>query len=458
MFTLYDYQEKALENILKAYREGYKAPILVAPCAAGKTVIFSEIARRALIKGNRVIIIVHRAELLRQTVKTLDEFNIKCGLITSGKPMQQNYKIQVASIQSLVLRLDKVTRPTLIIFDECHHAVASTYIKVINYFSGVKLLGVTATPCRTSGEGLNKVFDKMIIGATAEELMVAGRICRPVYYAPPQVANLENLKIVAGDYDKKEAEKRVNKPTVTGDAIAHYKKICPNSRAVAFCVSRKHADSVAQQFREAGIPSQSIDGTLKEFERRQRIADLECGKIKVLTSCELISEGLDVPIVDTSIMLRPTQSLAVWIQQAGRALRKSEGKTHATILDHVGNIFKHGAVEQINDWSLEGIKRKKNPEADNPIRMRRCKKCFIVIPVHKMKCEECGTDVEITERELKYKEAELQQIELEKLKVEKRREVGQARSYAALLQIEKERGYKSGWAYMVYKNRAKKGA
>ena len=453
MFELYDYQEIALENILKSYRNGHKACLLVSPTGSGKTVIFSAIAKRAKLKGNRVIICVHRQELLRQTCDTLKNFNVSYGVIASGVNPEPHQLIQVASIQTLARRLNSVKTPTLLIIDEAHHSIAPTFKNVIAHFN-CKILGVTATPWRMNGEGLNKIFDTMIIGGTAEDLINRGRLCRPVYYAPPQVADFEGVKTSMGDFDKVEIDKRVNKPTVTGDAIDHYKRLCPDKRAVVFCVSRKHADDVAIQFNQAGIPAASIDGSLSDRDRYQRVKDLKSGYIKVLTSCELISEGFDLPTIETAIMLRPTQSLSIYIQQAGRALRVSEGKTQAIILDHVGNCFRFGAIEHINDWSLDGIPKKPKEKENIPV-VRRCKKCFTILSLSAKICPLCNAEPEISERELKYIDGQLKEIELEKLKIDRQKERRKARSYQDLVAVGIRRGYKNpqGWAWNVMNGR-----
>jgi len=466
MINLYADQESSLKEILRKFRQRFKAALLVAPCGYGKTIVFSAIAKRAKDKGNRVLICVHRQELLRQTCLTLKKFDVSYGIIASGYEMKPHEKVQVASIQTLCRRIKipiqrrggnkvdgVVLPPTLLIIDEAHHAIAPTFQKVISHFD-CKVLGVTATPWRSNGEGLNKIFDCMIIGGTADELINQGRLCRPIYYAPPQQVDLEGVKISMGDFDKVEISKRVNKPTVTGDAIEHYKRICPEKRAVVFCVSRKHADDVAVQFNLAGVPAASIDGSLSDRDRFQRIKDLKNGYIKVLTSCELISEGFDLPTIEAAIMLRPTKSLAIYIQQAGRALRTAEGKQNAIILDHVGNCFRFGAIEQINDWSLEGLSKKTKEKENLPI-VRRCKMCFAILSMSAKRCHLCNSEPEISERELKYIEGQLQAIEKEKLKIDQQKERKSAWTLDALIALGIKRGMKNphGWAWHVMNGR-----
>lgn len=459
MIELYDDQKTAVENLLKAYRQGKKAPLLVAPCGFGKTVVFAHIAARARLKGNRTIICVHRQELLRQVCITLSRFDVPFGVIAAGLPGNAKEAVQVASIHTLARRLEYTEPPNMIVIDEAHHAVANTWKNTIAAFPSAWLLGVTATPWRANGEGLNSIFDTMIIGATAEDLINRGRLAKPRYYAPPQVAQFDDVKTRMGDYQQSEIDARMDKPHITGDVINHYKRICPGARAVVFCTSCRHADHVAEAFKEAGIPAASIDGNLNDADRKQRIDDLAAGKIVILTSCELISEGFDLPSVEAAIMLRPTQSLAVWIQQAGRALRTAPGKQYAYIIDHVGNVFRHGAIEHITDWSLDGAPKKaKNKEVIPTV--KRCKNCFVVFPSSKKVCPECGSAPEMTRREVEQRQGELKAMELENLRKRERQKQGNARDLQALIQIGRARGYKSPhkWAQYVYNARLRKAA
>jgi len=453
--NLYPNQEKCVLALQEKYAKGYKRPLLVAPCGFGKTVLFSHIAKKTFEKGNTVIICTHRQELMNQICKTLDMVNVSHETITAGKSECIGKAVKVASIQTLARRLDKIEAPTLLIFDEAHHSLCTTWKKIISHYSKSKVLGVTATPWRMNGSGLGEIFDCMVLGPTAVQLMDMGRLARPIYYAPPEIVELDDVRIIAGDFDKSEISKRMDKPHVTGDAIAHYKRICPDASAVVFCTTVKHAENVAKDFRESGIAAESIDGNDKL--RKQKIDDFAQGKIKVLTSCELISEGFDLPAVTAAIMLRPTASLAMWVQQAGRALRAAPGKEKAIILDHVGNSLRHGFIEHIVEWSLNGIE-KKPKEKDEIPKYRRCKNCFIVFPTYKKVCPECGGEPALTRKELKKIEGELRAMEAAKIKIAATKERKQAQTLEELIAIGKERHYKNPvfWAQMVLSGRQNK--
>jgi superfamily II DNA or RNA helicase len=236
--------------------------------------------------------------------------------------------------------------------------------------------------------------------------------------------------------------------------VTHYRKFCPNQRAVVFCISVAHAQHVADQFCAAGVPAASIDGTLEPEVRSKRVEDLTAGKILVLTSCELISEGFDLPAVNAAILLRPTHSLSMHLQQLGRALRPFPGKTHATILDHVGNCLRHGLAEQERVWDLEG--REKRKAKSRPVETKQCSKCFAIFAG--TACPQCGAEREVTGREVEQVDGELQRLSIEDIaaKREERREEGKCRTLEDFRALAARRGYKPGWAYFRWQARQRR--
>jgi superfamily II DNA or RNA helicase len=360
----------------------------------------------------------------------------------------------VASIQTLGRRLDQVEPPDLVIIDEAHHSVSKTYVEVFARWPDTRFIGVTATPERLDGKGLGAMFDRMVLGPSVQWLIDNGFLARPVYYAPRETVDLSAVAKIAGDFDRAEAEELIDTPKITGDAVSHYRRLCPGQRAVAFCISVAHAQHVADQFCAAGVPAASIDGTLDPEVRAKRVADLTAGRILVLTSCELISEGFDLPAVNAAILLRPTHSLSMHLQQLGRALRPCPGKTHATILDHVGNCLRHGLAEQERAWDLEG--REKRAKKSVPVETKQCSKCFAIFTG--TVCPQCGQQREVTAREVEQVDGELQRLSIEDIaaKREARREEGKCRTLEDFKALARERGYKPGWAYFRWQARQRK--
>lgn len=465
MLRLRDYQEEGVGRIRESYRQGKDAPLFVLPTGGGKTVIFTYITASTLAKGKRVLVLVHRIELLKQTSKALLKFDVDHGLINPNFSPSYYKKAQVASVQTVVNRLDKIPPPDLIIVDEAHHATASTWTKIIKRFPLAKILGVTATPIRGDGKGLGVNsgghFDDLIVGQQIGELIDRGFLVRPRVFAPAEKLDLSGVRIVRGDYDKKQVAEKVDKREIIGSVVNHYMKYAEGQAGVVFCVNVAHAEHMAEQFRAAGYNAYSVDGSMDERDRNRILEGL--GKsVDVVTSCDLISEGTDIPAIGVAMLCRPTQSTGLYIQQIGRALRLSEGKSEAIILDHVGNVMQHGMPDEERFWSLDGDptkkRRKKNAEPSEAPPVSQCPSCYAV---HKkaLECPNCGHVYQVKNKDLREKAGELTELgdrEREMIRRRKRQEVGKAKDLADLQRIEKERGYKAGWAQHVFRSRQAK--
>lgn len=460
MFSLRDYQQSGVDAIREAFRRGRRAPLYVLPTGGGKTYTFSHIASSARALGNRIAILVHRQELLEQASQSLTSLGVPHGLL-SPRYTETREAVQVASVQTLLRRLERFEAPDLIITDEAHHAVSSTYRKIYAAFPRARILGVTATPVRGDGKGLGEIFDELVLGPTISELIKRGALVSPVVYAPPVGLDLAGVRKILGDYDKKELSERVDKPKITGCAVSHYIKYAAGKPAIAFCVSVRHAAHVAEEFRAAGVRSTHVDGGMRDEERRAALEGLRSGAIDVLTSADLIGEGVDVPRVEVAILLRPTHSEALFLQQVGRALRPCEGKTHALVLDHVGNCMRHGLPDDDRGWSLAGSAGARRGAGDGPItRIEQCEKCFFVYETGPEQCPACGNFQIPKIRKLEIEQGELERLTREKLDAakKKRREVGKAQTLEELIGLAHARGYKNPkyWAEQVMRGRVRK--
>jgi superfamily II DNA or RNA helicase len=484
--NLRSYQQQAINDLRAAFRNGAKAPLLVAPTGAGKTVIFSAIAAATAAKDRNGLILVHRRELVTQASRKLTDAGVAHGIIAAGMD-GANASIQVASVQTLIRRLQKITEPPdLIIIDEAHHAAAGSWQTIINHWPDVPLIGVTATPCRLDGKGLGNVFDTLIEGPSVQMLTSAGYLSPARIYAPPMVADLSGIKRRAGDYAIDQAADAMTRPTVTGDAIKHYRTLAGDQQAIAFCCSVDHAVSVQDAFWNAGIGSALLLG--ETVDRDKIVAAFASGTIRILVTVDVVSEGFDIPAAGCAILLRPTQSLGLYLQQVGRVLRPAPGKKHAIILDHVGNVTRHGWPDDLRPWSLEhGAPRASGQSAPS---VRTCPECFAAFKPAPI-CPCCGAECTASPREIHQLEGELQelrkkstydgiipgmylcggeesveeQIEIERhnqkiweehrriLGAQQRRNQAKARTLPDLLAVAKERGYSPGWAHRVHNAR-----
>lgn len=470
ILKLRDYQQQGVDALRARFKAGDRNVLYQLPTGGGKTVVFSYITEGAARKNNRVLILVHRQELIRQTSSSLTDIGVDHGIIAPGFTPSWD-SVQVASVQTLVRKLDKIHPPQLIISDECHHAGAASWSKIFAHFHKANILGVTATPCRLDGKGLGRAsggfFDSMVNGPTVSELIKAGHLANPRVFAPPVGADLSSLRKKYGEFVSSETAAAMDKPIITGCAVEHYRKLANGIPAIAFCASVAHAEHVAEQFKAAGFNAASIDGTMHDNDRKKRIRDLGNGSLNVLTSCDIISEGTDIPIVGAAILLRPTASMGLYLQQVGRALRMYDGKTDAIILDHVGNVMRHGMPDEDREWSLDGEKQGKRSKTDDEkdVKVKQCEQCYACHDPAP-KCPVCGFVYTVTAREIEQAEGELQELDAKRLaeieenrkKMFQRREEGQCSTLQDFQELAERRGYAPGWAYHRHRARQQRSA
>ena len=409
-FSLRPYQEIDVGRLRAEFRAGRKAPIYVLPTGGGKTVSFCHITAEAVAKGNRVWLLTHRNEILEQISRALTGFDVPHGVIAAEYDEQPNRPAQVASVQSLARRLGRYQVPDLIICDEVHHFTSPLFRRIIEMYPHTPRLGVTATPCRTDKKGLGTLFDSLVLGPSCADLIRDQWLCKPVYYAPApgSLPDFSGIKKLAGDLNAGELEQfMLAKPAITGHAIEHYRKHIAPAPALVFVVTLKHGEEVVKQFNEAGLRAAMIEGGTDKVTRRAMIADLSEGRLDVMVSCSLISEGFDVPVCGGCILLRRTESLTLHLQQLGRALRIYPGKKRAVICDAVGNLFTHGFAETPRQWSLDGGAT--NPNGAGRIAVRQCPECFCCHSPA-AQCPECGHQYKTEEKLPRQVDGELYEI------------------------------------------------
>lgn len=444
--TLRPYQHRAIHDLRLAIRAGARAPLLVAPTGMGKTVIMADILRSLAARGRSAMVLVHRRELIAQTSAKLTLADVPHGIIAAGMAAA-NAPIQVASVQTLARRLQHIAaQPDLIVIDEAHHAIAGSWKRVLDQWPDACRLGVTATPIRLDGRGLSAVFDRLVLGPSVADLIFTGHLSTSRLYAPPQVADLSRLHRRAGDFAADQAADAMDRPTVTGDAVLHYQRIAAGQRAIAFCCNIQHAEHVAGAFNAAGIPAATLLGSTPD--RDDVVRRFDAGAVHVLVTVDVVSEGFDIPAASCAILLRPTQSLGLYLQQVGRVLRPAPGKTHALILDHVGNVHRHGWPDDPREWSLDGVQRRAAAGGIAAPSVRTCPQCFAAFKPAPI-CPVCGANcAPEPRRQLRQVDGELKELRREAVR-QRVAERKRARTLPELLAIARERGYSPGWAYKV---------
>jgi DNA repair protein RadD len=452
---LHPHQSSSVQAISARYRSGARRVLFVLPTGGGKTVVFSHIISRIAASGGRVLVLVHRRELLAQASASLNRLGVAHGLIQAGQPMDLSLPVQVASVQTVARRLEQIPPGlfSFLVVDEAHHSCATTWASVINHFERARLLGVTATPIRADGRGLGEFYEQMVVGPTPTWLTNEGYLAPARVLAPPIGFDPRKVSKRMGDFRMDEAAEQLGRQQV-GDAIGHYLQHLEGQTAIAFCCSVAHAEAVAEAFRERGVTASSIDGTTRN--RAELLAQLGEGSLKVLTSCELIGEGVDVPSVGGCILLRPTQSEALHLQMIGRCLRPQEGKT-AVILDHVGNVRRLGHHLEEREWSLDGRRVRHKEKAES---VKVCPKCFCCLRSGPQPCTECGHEFESKERRtLQVIDGTLQEISADQARRVRLREQASATTVEQLIEVGRRRGMANphGWARHVMASRQSKG-
>ncbi len=424
--TLRPYQVDLITNTRASISNGHRSVLSVLPCGAGKTVLFVFMAREHVMRGGYVHFYVHRRELLDQTLETFDRFNIPTD------------NIYVGMVQR---RTPHHTDPTLIIFDEAHHATARQWTNIIERYPNAFIVGLTATPTRSDGAPLGDLFSDLVVGVSADWLIANEYLAPYDYYAPSiPTLNPNDIQVMRGsDYDGAAVGDIMLRSKIYGD-VAKY--IDPNRKTIIYAPSVAFSQALATE-----LGCTHLDGTTPESERKRIVQAFRKGEIMCLTNVDLFGEGFDVPDAEVGILLRPTQSTALYIQQATRVLRYQPNKK-ATIYDLVGNVFTHGMPTDDHEWSLETKLRRTYHQA-NEVTVRECGSCYRVYRGVSPTCPYCQHDNGRTQAEIKAdEEAELVRIE----NIERRNrniENNTASTLEELIAIGVKRGYKNprGWAY-----------
>lgn len=451
VIRLRPYQTEVINETRGAYKAQNRAVLVCMPTGAGKTMTASTIVHGASAKGNVTWWLTHRRELAAQASQTFHSLGIPHGTVQAGYVSNPRACVQVASIQTIVRRLDELPAPDLIVFDESHHIGAASWQAIFNRFPFAKVLGLTATPWRLDGAGLGQWFTHMVLGPTTAELIAEGSLS-PFRLFAPAAPDLSGIATAQGDYQKGALARAMDKPQIVGDAIGHYTRLCAGKRAVAFAAGVENSQHIAAQFRAAGITAEHVDGSMSAEERDAAVDRFRRGETLVLSNADLFGEGFDVPAIEAAILLRPTKSLSLYLQQVGRALRPFEGKAEAIILDHAGNSLNHGLPDDVREWSLEDReKRKKSAPAE--VAIKQCGECFFV---HRPapRCPQCGHVHEVKARAIEVVEGELTEFQRAAEKRERRQQVGKAKTLEDFQRIAAERGYAPGWAHQMMRVRS----
>lgn len=384
------YQALAVERTRRAIRGGKRRVLIAAPTGAGKTVIAVKgIIEPAVAKGRRVLFLAHRTELIAQCASKISG---RVGIIKAGILPTPDAPVQVASVQTLVRR--EPPSADVVIVDECHHqSDKNTYGKIISNYPDAVVLGLTATPYTLSGRGFEDCYDDLVEVASIAELMRLGFLVRPRTFALPG-PSLAGVRTLAGDYREDQLAVAMDVPRIGTALVETWKRWATGRATIAFAVNVAHSKHVAEQFTAAGITCEHVDGETPATERAAILARLASGVTSVVTNCGVLTEGFDCPLVSCVILARPTKSRGLWRQMIGRGLRSHPGKQDCQIHDHAGCRLQHGEVEDGEELTLAGMKRR--PVSAAPP-VRQCLSCYAVVPAACKACPECGEEFPVRE-------------------------------------------------------------
>lgn len=444
------YQTDIIDRARAQLRQ-HRRVLIQAPTGAGKTALTAAMLGTAAARGKRSWFVVHRAELLDQSIATFEEVGIAHGLVAAGREPNPYMPVQLCSVDTLRNRIARLSPPDLVVWDEAHHIAAATWGAIQDRLPSARHIGLTATPERLDGKGLHAHFDALVLGPEVRWLIDQGYLCEYRLFAPA-IPDLDTVKRKAGDFDRGQLASIMDTSRIVGDAISHYRRVAPGRRAIVFCVSIEHSRHVVAEFGQAGFSAVHIDGTMARADRKAAIDAFRAGDIQVLSNVDLVGEGFDLPAIEVAILLRPTQSLGLYLQQVGRSLRPDAGKQRAIILDHAGNALRHGLPDDPRPWTLEDKprpRRGKGEVAGPPV--RQCPNCYAVHRIAPV-CPECGHRHPVQARPLKVEDGNLEEVKREDFARRRRAmsEQAQAQSLDALIELGYRRGYRNPEAWAAH--------
>lgn len=425
--------------------------LIQAATGAGKTAIGAHLVGNCVRKEKSALFIVHRQELIEQTIGAFEKDDIPHGVVAAGFHPDYHQPVQICSIDTLKRRLDRVRRPDLVIFDEAHHMAAAGWSYVYNHWQLAKKVGLSATPQRLDGKGLGKYFGKMVNGPPISWLIEQGYLVDYRAYAPT-APDMSNVHTKMGEFVQAEVEEAMNKSCITGDLVEHYLQYARGKRFILFAPSRKYSENIAAAFRVNGVMAIHVDGETDRQDRKRAMQGFRDANIDGLTNVGLFGEGVDVPAAATLIDAAPSRSLTAVMQRWGRVLRPeyapsfdlstqfgrlaaiaASNKPYAIILDHAGNMMRHGLPCDSREWSLADRQKKKKSDEESDIAVRQCPECF---HLHKPapQCPMCGYEYEINHRVIEEVAGNLQEINKTEMKAQVKAERGKQLKKAKTLE------------------------
>ncbi len=465
LFELRDYQQETIDEIYDSMKHGHSKIVVQQPPRVGKTLIMAEIAKRTTSKGNRVLFLIHRKEVLEQAINTFKNQGVDMSLTTMNM------------VQTLTRRVDKLETPQLILVDEAHHAISKSYRRILDAFPNAYILFFTATPIRTGHEQLDAIADDIVTGKSVKWLIEHHFLAPFRYYALSDI-DRSKLRKSKGDYSSESMDEAISHQ-IYGNIVKQYQRLASGKQAVVYAHSIESAKKIAKQFNEAGITAVEIDGKTDKDVRDKLVQQFRDQQLTILVNVNLFTEGVDLPNVDCVIIARPTSSLALYLQFTMRCLNPREGKV-ATIIDHVDDYLTFGLPDNDHDWkeaivTKDKRKAKSSNTADIPT-IVQCNYCFGTFyrkEIKKNICPFCGKSLQKENEEYKIINVNLKEVKSQQVTKHRKEMVekilndqvmaniagkspGQLHTLKELQMYAKLHNYSSGWAYYQFKSKRKR--
>jgi DNA repair protein RadD len=454
MIALHPFQQNAVAEIERSLEEGRRKLLFVAPTGSGKTVVASEIIKRATARHRTVLFLAHRREIITQTSAKLATNGVRHGIIMAGVDPRPMEAVQVASIDTLLVRgvrSDAMRLPPadLLVFDEAHRARGRTREYLISLYPDASLLGLTATPCRGDGRGLGNIFEEKIEAPQVAELIV-GEYLVPSRVFAPVIPDLRGVRTEKGDYVVGQLERRMNTEALIGNVISDWLKHGERRRTVCFAVGVEHSVHIANEFINAGVRAEHVDSSTPKDQRDAILARLKSGETEIVCNCQVLTEGFDCPDIGCIILARPTRQMGLYRQMIGRRLRTAPDKTDVVILDHAGAVYRHGLPEDHIEWPLQVDGRAVNPVHEKRARgaepkLSECPSCQAIMVV--LPCGNCGWQPQPRGRAVDFEEGELGLVVGGRAQAHEMTREEQRQFYRELLGFARARGMNDGWAF-----------
>jgi len=337
---LRDYQEEAVAAVSEQYKKGVTRQLIVLPTGTGKTVLIAAIV---MLLGWKTLILAHREELIQQAREKILAYWPEADIgICKAHKNELEHTIVIGSVQTCCRpkRLKQLKKRgfAVLIIDEAHHAPADSYLKVVKklgFMSSTKklLVGLTATPERHDKRNVSSVFQEIVYARSISEMINGGHLSSVIGRKITTDISLDDVKSYRGDFVQTDLAKAINIPKRNKLIAAKYKLHAHNRKGIAFCVNVQHCHDLAVALSKAGISAKAVWGEMPMDDRRAALAELRSGKIQVLTSCGILTEGYDESSIECIVMARSTRSKSLYIQCVGRGLRPFSGKENCLVLD-----------------------------------------------------------------------------------------------------------------------------